>query len=286
MGVIVAALTGAMIVLGLLCLGLGLRRTEREPSTDSSTGLWTRAAQWWTGLARGRRLWMIGSVGAGVVAAVVSGWLLAAVLLPAALIIVPLLLSAPPNREVEILAGLDRWVRIVATAISSGKSVRDAIFTTRHQVPTILVEPVSRLCTRLDQGWTVRDALFAMADELSSADADAVVAAMSIAASKGGSGARAALGALADSIQDRLRALRDIAAERAKPRAVVRQVTIITLAVLGAAVVFNGQFFAPYTTPMGQVIAVVLATAYLACLLMLRRLTVPPMAPRFLRSEP
>lgn len=285
MGVTLAALAGALIVLGLITLSVGLRRVERDSSTASSTGLWTRAMGWWTELPHNRQIWFAGSVAAGVLTAVISGWLMALILLPAALIIVPLLLTAPPNREVEILAGLDRWVRIVATSLSSGKSIRDAIFSTRHQVPTVLAEPVGRLCTRIDQGWTMRDALYAMADELGSADADAVVAALSIAAAKGGSGARATLGALSDSIQDRLRALRDVAAERAKPRAVVRQVTIITLAILVIAVLFNGEFFEPYGTPLGQVIATVLAFSYLGCLVMLRRLTVPPMAPRFLRTQ-
>lgn len=286
MGVILAALVGSTGTLGLLLVVLGLRRTERDSSTGPSTGLWTRVAGWWTELPRTRRLWFGGALAVGVLTTVITGWLLALVLVPAVAIVIPLLLMAPPNREVEILAGLDRWVRIVATSLSSGKSIRDAIFTTRHQVPPVLNEPVARLCARLDQRWTMRDALFAMADELASADADAVVAALSIAAAKGGAGARATLSALSDSIQDRLRALRDIAAERAKPRAVVRQVTIITLAVLGAALLFSGPFFAPYGTPLGQVIAAVLAAAYLGCLMMLRRLTVPPMAPRFLRSQP
>lgn len=286
MGVILAALVGSTATLGLLLVVLGLRRTERDSSTGPSTGLWTRVAGWWTELPRTRRLWFGGALAVGVLTTVITGWLLALVLVPAVAIVIPLLLMAPPNREVEILAGLDRWVRIVATSLSSGKSIRDAIFTTRHQVPPVLNEPVARLCARLDQRWTMRDALFAMADELASADADAVVAALSIAAAKGGAGARATLSALSDSIQDRLRALRDIAAERAKPRAVVRQVTIITLAVLGAALLFSGPFFAPYGTPLGQVIAAVLAAAYLGCLMMLRRLTVPPMAPRFLRSQP
>lgn len=286
MGVILAALVGSTATLGLLLVVLGLRRTERDSSTGPSTGLWTRVAGWWTELPRTRRLWFGGALAVGVLTTVITGWLLALVLVPAVAIVIPLLLMAPPNREVEILAGLDRWVRIVATSLSSGKSIRDAIFTTRHQVPPVLNEPVARLCARLDQRWTMRDALFAMADELASADADAVVAALSIAAAKGGAGARATLSALSDSIQDRLRALRDIAAERAKPRAVVRQVTIITLAVLGAALLFSGPFFAPYATPLGQVIAAVLAAAYLGCLMMLRRLTVPPMAPRFLRSQP
>ena len=214
-----------------------------------------------------------------------SGWVLAAVLVPAIAIVVPLLLSAPPNREVDVLAGLDRWVRLVATSLSSGKSIRDAIFSTRHQAPEVLADAVSRLCTRLDQRWTLRDALFEMADEFESADADAVVAALAIASAKGGSGARARLGALSDSIQDRLRALRDVAAERAKPRAVVRQVTVITLAVLTAAVTFNGEFFAPYGSAVGMLVAVGLTAAYLGCLVMLRRMTLPPMAPRFLRGQ-
>ena len=74
--------------------------------------------------------------------------------------------------------------------------------------------------------------------------------------------------------------------ERAKPRAVVRQVTVITLVVLAMAVFMSPQFFAPYTTPMGSLLAAALAATYLCCLVMLRRKTVPPPAPRFLRSQP
>ena len=139
---------------------------------------------------------------------------------------------------------------------------------------------------RLDQRWTMRDSLWAMADELESADADAVVAALAIASSRGGSGGRATLAALSDNIQDRLRALREVSAERAKPRAVVRQVTIITLGVLMTMLLLNPRFFAAYATPVGQAIAAVLAATYLGCLAILRRKTVPPMAPRFLRSAP
>ncbi|NHB84712.1 hypothetical protein G7085_09080 [Tessaracoccus sp. HDW20] len=101
--------------------------------------------------------------------------------------------------------------------MTAGKSIRDAIFATRRQVAPVLREPVARLCTRLDQRWTMRDALWVLADDLDSADADAVVAALAIASSRGGAGARVTLGALSDNIQDRLRALREIAAERRSP---------------------------------------------------------------------
>lgn len=283
MGVTAAATAGVVVGLGILLIILGATPTERE-STVLSTGLWTRWAGQWRTLPQARRWWVVGAIAVGVASAVLSGWAFALVLVPLALIAIPLLLSAPPNREVELLAGLDRWVRLVATSISSGRSIRDAFFATRRQAPPVLQESVGRLCTRLDQRWTTTDALMAMADELDSADADAVVAALVIAAGRGGGGVRATLGALSDNIQDRLRVLREVSAERAKPRAVARQVTVITLVVLGGAVLLNGSYFEPYRTPLGQLIAGTLASAYLTCLLILRRRTIPTMAPRFLKA--
>lgn len=283
MGLTLAILAGAAIGLGIVLTVAGLLRTQ--VSTGPSTGLWTTLRRRWVSLPRSRQGWLIGAAAGGVVTTVATGWLLAVVLVPAAVVLIPLLLSAPPNREVDLLAALDRWVRLVATSIASGKSVRDAIIATRGQAPQLIQPAVARLCTRLDQRWSLRDALWAMADELSSADADAVVAALAIASQHGGAGARVTLGALSDTISDRLRVLREIAAERAKPRAVVRQVTIITLAVLGGALVLNPTFFRPYASPLGQALAACLATAYLGCLFMLRRRTVDPPTPRFLRTS-
>ena len=82
-----------------------------------------------------------------------------------------------------------------------------------------------------------------------------------------------------------MRALREVDEERAEPRVVVRQVTFITIGVLGAAITFNATFFTPYHSPLGQLIALALTAAYLGCLVVLRRQSVPAMAPRFLRSR-
>lgn len=281
-----AAAAGAAMGLGVFLVVAGMRRVPRERSTDLSPGLWTRATRWWTGLSRPRRGWLLGALAAGVALAAITGWLAWLVLVPVVLVVIPTLLLEPPNREIEVLAGLDRWTRLVATSLTSGKSVRDAIYATRQQAPEVLAGPVGRLCARLEQRWELRDALFSMADELDAADADAVVAALAIAGTRGGQGARETLEALSNTIQDRLRALREVAAERAKPRVVARQVTVITLSVLGLALLFNSRFFEPYSSPLGQVIALCLAAAFLGCLVMIRRRTVPPPAPRFLRARP
>lgn len=280
---LIAGMLGATVALGLVLVAVGL--IPREPSTASSTDLWKKPRQMWEGWSPRRRLWVVASVLAGLLIGVLTGWLIAVVLVPAALLGIPALLSEPPQREIDVLAGLDRWVRLLSPSIATGKSIRDAIIATRHQAPDVLREAITRLVARIDQGWSTREALLAMADELRSADADAILAALAIASSRGGVGARATLTALCANTQDRLSALREIAAERAKPRAVVRQVTLITLVVLGGSILLGGSFFAPYRTPLGQLLAILIAAAYVGCLVMLRRRTTPQPAARFLRSD-
>lgn len=282
MEVMVAGTLGAVLALGVVLVVAGLRK--REQSTRFSPVLWKRAGRLWESTSRRSKLWTIGAFAAGLLLAVISGWLVALVLVPAFAIGIPALLKEPPQREIDVLAGLDRWVRLLAPSIATGKSIRDAVIATRQQVPEVLTAPVTRLVARIDQGWTTRDALLTMADELDSADGDAVLAALAIASSRGGVGTRATLSALGANTQDRLRALREIAAERAKPRAVVRQVTIITLVVLGGSILLGGQFFDAYRTPLGQVLALGLGAAYVGSLAILRRRTVPAPTNRFLRG--
>ena len=286
MGAVMAGTTGALAALGIVLLMGGLRRTERKLPTRSSTSLWRRVLALWTSWTPLRQLWVVGSFVVGLVIAVATGWLIAIVLVPAAALGIPALLSEPPQHEIATLAGLDRWVRLLAPSIATGKSIRDAILSTRAQAPIVLRVPVATLVTRIDQGWTTKEALLAMADDLSAADADAVLAALAISSTKGGVGTRTTLAALSENTQERLHALREISSERAKPRAVVRQVTVITMLILGGSILLGGNFFEPYRSPLGQALAVGLAAAYVGALMMLRRRTIPTPATRFLRGSP
>ncbi|MCW5953757.1 MAG: type II secretion system F family protein, partial [Propionibacteriaceae bacterium] len=220
---------------------------------------------------------------AGMTAASLTGWVLLAFLAPVLGIVLPALLGKPSERELELLTALDRWVRSLAAILPTGRSIADAVRISARQAPEMLAGPLGLLVQRLNDRWTLQQALYALGDDLDSADADAVLAALALAADRGGTGAHATLGALADSIQDRVRALREIETERAKPRIVVRQVTAITLAVLAAALVFGGTFFEPYRTPAGQLILAVLIAAYLGSLLLLRRMSLPRARQRILR---
>jgi Flp pilus assembly protein TadB len=223
---------------------------------------------------------------AGTVAAVLTGWWLLLAIVPAVALVLPMLLSAPENRELELLQAIDRWVRTLGSLLTTGRSIFDAVRISSRQAPALLAPSLRRLTARLDDRWTIEQALLAMADELDSPDADAVLAALSLAAQRGGTGASATLAALADNLQDRLRSLREIGTERAKPRFVVRQVTLITAAVLSLALIFGGTFFAPFGSPLGQVLLSVLVAAYLGSLLFLRRMTLPRDRQRILRRTP
>ena len=93
-----------------------------------------------------------------------------------------------------------------------------------------------------------------------------------------------ALGGVSDSLWELAR--RQVEAERAKPRIVVRQVTGVTIVALGAALITNPTYFAPFTHGIGQLIALLLAALYLAALTMLRRMAATRQRDRILQRRP
>ncbi|MBA3529139.1 MAG: type II secretion system F family protein [Propionibacteriaceae bacterium] len=203
--------------------------------------------------------------------AAVSGWLIAVPLVPVLVFGLPYLLALPKARDVELLEALDRWVRALASTLTTGKSVTDAIRISRRTAPDLIADELAILVSRLNNRWETRDALMRFADALASPDADAVVAALILAANRGSNGASVTLHALADSLQAQLKGRRVVDTERAKPYVVVRQVTLITVISLAVAFVLGRQFFAPYATPLGQLILSVLVSLYLGSLLLMRR---------------
>lgn len=284
MTALLATVCGMLVGGGMVLLVAGVH-SPPTGAPPSSTRVWKSLVDGRGGRAVRRRWWQVlAAVLAGLVAGAVTGWPLLVVLVPVVAFGIPVVLSAPPNRDLALLEALDRWVRTLGSLLPTGRSITDAIRLSQRQAPERLAGPLRLLVARLDDRWTSGEALRAMADELDSADADAVLAALALAAERGGTGAAATLHALADTIQDRLRAQREIETERAKPRIVVRQVTIISVAVLALALVFGRAFFEPYATPTGQVILACLLAAYVLSLIVLRRMTMPRRRERILRS--
>ena len=91
------------------------------------------------------------------------------------------------------------------------------------------------------------------------------------------------LESLAESVAADVRARRAVEADRAKPRATARWVTLITVGVL-AVLALTGSYIKPYGTPLGQIILTFLLGLYVATLVWMRRMATGAPLPRFLNS--
>lgn len=285
-GAAAAVAAGLLLTGGLLAIIVGVRRTAPRPKARSTTTiaeLWARATRRPPGV-RGRRrdLTLLASVLTGFLVAALTGWVVALVVVPLLALGLPYLLVVPKPRDVALLEALDRWVRSLAATLATGRSVTDAIRVSRRTAPPLLADEIGTLVIRLNNRWETDHALRRFADDLDSADADAVIAALILAARRGANGASLTLQALADSLQAQLRSRRVIEVERSKPYVVVRQVTVISLVTLAGVYLLSPDFFAPYRTPLGQVILAVLLVLYLGSLIAMRRRAQQPPRPRIL----
>lgn len=277
----VAALLGVLLVGGLTMIVIG-SASIHQLSTGQSTSLWTTVDNWFSRLPRRSRVHGLTGLGVGAVGYLVTGWAVLILIVPILAVVVPALLADPPRRDLDVMRALERWVRLVSGSASTGKSVIDAIRATRRQAPEVLVEPLTRMVARLDSRWDTRASLQGLADDLDSADADQVIAAIMMASERGGTGAASTLDALAASLQERIRAARGVQAERAKPRVVVRQVSIIMAVVLAGALALGREYLAPYRTGVGQVLLCCYAGLYLVGLVALSQRSKPRRRARIL----
>lgn len=258
----------------------------RQPrlARAGSRGLGRRLALPWSGVSiRTRRLLLVGTV-AGLVIALVSGWVIAIALVPAAVAGIPVLLTPPASGEqVEKLEALEEWARSLSGKLTAGQSLRSALIRSLRSAPAPIEREVGLLVSRLwDNSTSTEDVLRLFAEDINDSTGDVVVTNLILAASgRGQVGLSVALEALAETVAADVRARRQIAADQAKPRTTARTVTAITLAVLGV-LSLTGTYISPYGTPVGQIVLGLLLSAYVATLMWLRRMAVLPPLPRFL----
>lgn len=282
---LVPALAGGLIVTGLIGMVIALR--PPPPKAASAARTLTpvgRLGPRFTQLKRRTRMLILGGATAGFAVALVTGWVIAIVLVPAAVVGIPLLLTPPPAAaSIEKLSALEEWTRSLSGKLTAGQSLRSALIKSLQSVPAPIEPEVRVMVSRLwNNAASTEDVLRAFAEDLDDSTGDVVASQLILAATgRGQAGLAKALEALAETVASDVRARRQIEADQAKPRTTARTVTVITLAVLGL-LGFTGDYIKPYGTPLGQLILAVLLSAYVATLLMLRRMAVAQPLPRFL----
>ena len=187
-----------------------------------------------------------------------TGWFVAVLVVPAAAAGLPVLLSAPPSSaKIDRLEAMEEWTRSLSGVLTVGVGLEQALIATLRSTPDQIRPEVTRLASRLRARWSTEDALRAFADDLDDATGDVVAANLILGARRRGAGLASVLDALAESVAADVRARREIEADRAKPRATARWVTIITVTVL-VLLALTGDYVAPFGTPLGQILLIAL----------------------------
>lgn len=277
MNALSAALAGGLIALGLFGIVVGLRPTTAPPAPN-------RLVQH-AGTTRRTRILLLAGVGLGIVGWLATGWILALVIAPIAVIGLPTLLSAPPAAtQIARLEAMEEWTRSLSGVLTVGIGLEQALVATLRSTPAPIADEVQRLVARLRSRWDTEKALRAFADELDDATGDLIAANLILGARRRGAGLASVLEGLAESVGADVRARRQVEADRAKPRATARWVTLISASVL-VVLALSGTYVEPYRTPVGQVLLVLLLSAYVATLVWMRRMAAGKPLPRFLATR-
>lgn len=278
MSPLVPALAGALIVAGIIGLVTGLRPVPVDDSPKPPSPLFRRLRR----IPRRTLLLFFSGLLAGALVWLLTGWILALVILPATAVGMPMLLStSSATAEIQRLEAMQEWTRALAGVLTVGVGLEQALILTLRSTPKPISREVTNLVARLRARWETERAIRTFADDLDDATGDLVAAYLIRAARRRGAGLANVLEGLAESVAEDVRARRRIEADRAKPRATARWVTIISASVL-VFLALTGSYVEPYGTPLGQVVLGILLAAYVATLVWMRRMAAGRPLPRIL----
>ena len=280
MNPLVPALVSVLGVGGVMGLVAGLRRVPVPTAAPATPRLLA-------GLARvPRRVLVVGVVAAvaGVVVALLSGWVIAIVVFPLAAVGLPVVLGvSDESLTIERLEGLAEWTRNLAGVITVGVGLEGALVATLRTAPDVIRPEVTTLVGRIRSRWNTAEALRAFAYQFNDSTGDLVAATLILAAQKRADGLSQILSGLAESVSAEVAARRHLEADRSKPRQTARIVTLITVVCL-VGMAATGQYLEPYRSPMGQIVLSVLLSLYVVGLVVMRRMARVKPLPRLLAS--
>ena len=175
-------------------------------------------------------------------------------IVPAAALGLPYLLSAPPAAErIRRVEAMEEWTRSLAGVLGAGIGIEQALTATLRSTPEAIKPEVTTLVARLRARWDTETALRAFADDLDDVTGDLVAANLILAARRRNRSLASVLQGVAESVAEDVASRRRIEAGRAKPRGSARLVTLFSLGVM-LILAFTGDYVAPYGTPVGQVV--------------------------------
>lgn len=277
-GALLLTLAGLLVAAGLVGVVLSARGISLL-GQGASRG--RRSARW------GRRHTI--AVMVGLLVLLVTRWPVAAVAAAGAAWVIPALFGGAEEsrRRIERAEALASWTRRMADLLTAGAagSTREAISRSVSAAPPVISAELARLGTRMGpQG--VERALRLFAAEIADPVADKVVGVLILRERNGGPGLADVLTALASDLDYEVRMLREVEAERAKPRGNMKTILIVTGLAVGGMLLLMRPFLSVYSSVIGQVLLLVVVGVFALALRWMRQLSRPPAVERILVDPP
>ncbi|WP_184539561.1 type II secretion system F family protein [Micromonospora polyrhachis] len=284
---LIAVLSGAASVAGLVLAVVALVGTNRPPRPPSSSGQFLHRL--WSGSGSGvrdrrrHRALLVTALLAGALAFLLSGLPVVGLLVAVAVPGTPWLFSVgrAEQRAIARIEAVGEWTRRLKDVSGTGQGLQQAIIHTVATAPEEIEDEVRLLAARLQAGWLGRSALLAFADEIGDPVCDQVVAALILHLTDRGERLGDVLGSIAAAAAAEVATRREVEAKRTQPRFAVRFLTGMTLLILAYGLI-NPAYMRPYGTPTGQIVMVFLGGCFVALLAWVRAMSLPPRPARFL----
>jgi Flp pilus assembly protein TadB len=193
--------------------------------------------------------------------------------------------AASARSEMVRLEALATWTESLRDTIAGAVGLEQAIPATYLAAPPVIRTPLALLIDRLRTREPLADALVKFANDLKDPSADLIIAALILNARLRGPGLRDVLGALSASAREELDMRQRIDAARKATRRSVQIIVGITLVVVLGMTLLNRAYVAPYDSPQGQLVLVVIFALFGAGFLWLRRLAQFEVPARFLTGS-
>jgi Flp pilus assembly protein TadB len=222
-------------------------------------------------------------VAAGLLAWAATGWPALGLAASGAALGLPAMLGADrrAREAIDRVEAVQEWSRRVADVLAIGIGLEQALAGAARSAPAAVRAQTATLAARIAAGSGTETSLRQFADELADPTADLVVAALILASRRRGPGVAAALTAIADSAAEEVAARRRIEADRAKPRATARAVTLITVGIITLGLL-NADYTSPYGGLVGQLVLAGTLGFFSAALWWMHRMTLGVEMPRIL----
>jgi Flp pilus assembly protein TadB len=199
----------------------------------------------------------------------------------------PLLFGGAQEERVAIarLEGVATWTESLRDTVAGAVGLEQAIPATAHAASPAIVKELSALADRLRVRVPLGQALQRFADEMNDSSVDLIVATLILNSRLRGPGLRDVLTSLAESARAALDMRQRVSAGRRSTRRSVRIVIGVALAFVFGLSIFNRPYVQPYSSPVGQVVLLLILGLYAIGFVWLRRLASFEVPERFLHAR-